>query len=113
MSKFVINGPKTLKGEFTIQGSKNAATPVIAATLLVKEDCILDNVPRVTDVLKMLQILKSLGAQVEWTDNNQVTINTKDATLQKIDENLIKTMRSSILLLGPIIARFTEMEIPE
>ena len=113
MSKFVINGPKTLKGEFTIQGSKNAATPIIAATLLIKEDCILDNVPRVTDVLKMLQILKSLGAQVEWTDINQVTINTKDATLQKIDENLIKTMRSSILLLGPIIARFTEMEIPE
>ena len=81
MSRLLIKGPKTLKGEFTINGFKNAATPIIAATLLIEDDCILDNVPRVGDVLKMADLMKSLGVAIEWTDKNQLTINTKSATL--------------------------------
>src|SRR3989338_1168789 len=113
MSRLLIKGPKTLKGEFTINGFKNAATPIIAATLLIEEDCILDNVPRVGDVLKMADLMKSLGVAIEWTDKNQLTINTKSATLKTLDEELIKTMRSSVLFIGPLLARFKKITIPE
>ncbi len=113
MSKLLIKGPKTLKGEFTINGFKNAATPIIAATLLIEEDCILDNVPRVGDVLKMTSLMKSLGCAIEWTDKNQLTINTKSATLKTLDDGLMKTMRSSILFIGPLLARFKKITIPE
>jgi len=113
MSKFIISGPQTLKGEFKINGFKNAATPIIAATILIQEECILDNIPKVRDVEKMILILRSLGAKAEWTDQNQLTINTKNISLKKIDEYLIKTMRSSILLIGPLLSRFKKISIPE
>lgn len=113
MSKFIIQGPQTLKGEFKVNGFKNAATPIIAATLLIQEECIIDNVPRVSDVLKMLGILESLGATVEWTEPNQVTISTVDVSLKKIDDKAIKSMRSSILLVGPLLSRFHQVTIPE
>lgn len=120
MSKFIIQGPKSLKGEYRISGCKNAATPIIASTLLIQEECILDNIPRVADVEKMLDILKMLGAKTEWTDKNQVTISTDRAVMKNIDpdfigvdEKLIKTMRSSILLVGPLLSRFKKITIPE
>ncbi|MFH1713472.1 MAG: UDP-N-acetylglucosamine 1-carboxyvinyltransferase [Candidatus Jacksonbacteria bacterium] len=113
MSKFIIQGPKSLKGEYRVSGFKNAATPIIASTLLIQEECILDNIPRVNDVEKMLDILKMLGAKTEWTDKNQVTINTTGAVIKNIDEKLIKTMRSSILLVGPMLSRFKKITIPE
>ena len=113
MSKFIIQGPKSLKGEYHISGFKNAATPIIAATLLTDEECILDNIPRVRDVEKMLNILAKMGSKVEWTEQNQVTIHTTEVNLKKIDEKLIKTMRSSILLMGPLLSRFKEISLPE
>jgi len=113
MSKFIITGPKTLTGEFKVNGSKNAATPIIAACLLVKHPCVLDNVPRVSDVYKMLDLLMSLGAQIQWTGDHQVTINTEPTTLQNLNDQLIKTMRSSVLLIGPLLSRFGGVELPE
>ena len=72
--RFIIHGGKHLSGKVKISGMKNAATPIIAATLLTKEECVLKNVPRITDVLRLLDILKSLGAKVEWEGEHTVKI---------------------------------------
>jgi UDP-N-acetylglucosamine 1-carboxyvinyltransferase len=113
MSKFIINGGRPLAGKITASGMKNAATPIIAATLLTNEECVIGNVPKISDVMRMLEILKSLGARVEWTGEHEVTICAKDADIKLLDEKAVKSMRSSILLLGPLLARFQRVAIPE
>ncbi|MDD4995655.1 MAG: UDP-N-acetylglucosamine 1-carboxyvinyltransferase [Patescibacteria group bacterium] len=113
MSKFVIRGGERLRGDIEVHGMKNAATPILAATLLTSEECIIDNVPQITDVIKMVEILKSLGARAEWTSGRQLTICGKDACIGKIDQKKVKSMRSSVLLLGPLLARFNEVTISE
>ena len=113
MSKFVIRGGKPLKGKIRAGGMKNAATPIIAATLLTSEECVIDNVPRISDVERMLEILKSLGARAEWTGEHEVTVSAKDADIKSLDKKIVKSMRSSILFLGPLLARFKRVQIPE
>ncbi|NIS51189.1 MAG: UDP-N-acetylglucosamine 1-carboxyvinyltransferase [Aliifodinibius sp.] len=113
MSKFIIQGGERLRGDVEVSGMKNAALPIIAATLLTTEECIIDNVPQITDVRKMLEILESLGARAEWTDDHQVTISTQNANLGKIEQEKVKSMRASVLLLGPLLARFREVRIYE
>ncbi len=94
-------------------GMKNAATPIIAATLLTKEDCLIDNVPRITDVFKMLEIIKSLGGEVSWLGDHQVRISTAKVEPGLVDQEAVACMRSSILLLGPLLARFRSVNLPE
>jgi UDP-N-acetylglucosamine 1-carboxyvinyltransferase len=113
MAKFIIEGGKPLKGKIRAGGMKNAATPIIAATLLTSEECVIGNVPKISDVMRMLDILKSLGAKVEWTGDHEVTICAKDADIKSLDEKAVKSMRSSILFLGPLLARFKKVTIPE
>ncbi len=113
MSKFVIKGGNQLNGRVRISGMKNAATPVIAATLLTSKECIIDNVPKITDVKRMLDILRSLGAQVNWSDEHQLTICTKDVDFKSLDEKTVQSMRSSILFMGPLLTRFKSVKIPE
>jgi UDP-N-acetylglucosamine 1-carboxyvinyltransferase len=113
MSKFIIEGGKPISGKIKASGMKNAATPIIAATLLTSEKCVIGNVPKISDVLRMLDILKSLGAGVEWTGDHEVTICAKDADIKLLDEKSVKSMRSSILFLGPLLARFKKVTIPE
>jgi UDP-N-acetylglucosamine enolpyruvyl transferase len=111
--KFVIKGGKPLAGEVVINGMKNATTPILAATLLTEEPCIIDNIPRITDVEKMLEILKSLGSQIKWLDEHKARICNKDVSLASLNKAAVGAMRSSILLLGPILARFSEVTFPE
>lgn len=113
MSKFVINGGKKLNGEVRVHGMKNAATPIIAATLLTEGECIIDNVPQIDDVRKMVEILKSLGAEADWSGEHQLTISCRNVSLKSIDQAKIKSMRSSVLLLGPLLARFNQVQISE
>lgn len=113
MSTFVIKGGKKLRGSIEVSGMKNAATPIIAATLLTDEECILENIPRLTDVTRLLQIFESIGSRVVWKDNHVVSICNKDVSLKSLDQKLVKAMRSSVLLLGPMLARFKEIELPE
>lgn len=112
-TKFVIRGGRPLDGDIVVGGMKNAATPVIAATLLVPEPCVISNVPRLSDVERMLDILRSLGSSVEWTGANELTIDTGKADIGSLDAKAVKSMRSSILLMGPLLARFHEVTIPE
>lgn len=104
--KFVIKGGKKLEGVVNIYGSKNAATPLIAATLLTEKPCILGNVPKIGDVFTMLEILKSLGGEISWLDEHTVRIANKNIDPTRLDQRLVCKIRSSILLIGPLIARF-------
>jgi len=105
MSKFIIQGNKKLKGEIEVKGAKNAALPIIAATLLTDEVCYLENIPRINDVFLMLEILKRMGSVWEFKDNS-LTIQNKSINPSKIDKKLVGQMRASILLAGPLLARF-------
>jgi len=113
MGQFIIQGGAKLKGEVEISGMKNAATPIIAATLLTEEECLIDNVPRITDVEKMLDILKSLGSKVNWLGEHQLSIKNDSLNLAALEKKMVKSMRSSVLLLAPLLVRFQEALVPE
>ncbi|MEK7648314.1 MAG: UDP-N-acetylglucosamine 1-carboxyvinyltransferase [Patescibacteria group bacterium] len=111
--KFIIHGGKKLHGTLFVAGMKNAATPIIAATLLTDEVCTLSNIPRISDVEVMLSILKSMGSEVAWTNDHEVTICNKNARIEAVDEKTMKRLRSSSLFMGPFLARFEKASIAE
>ncbi len=111
--KLIIEGENKLKGSIDARGSKNAATPIIAATLLTKETCILENVPLVEDVKRMLKIVKKMGAEVDFIEKRKVKITAKNIDPEKLDMGLVSKMRSSILFAGPLLARFGFLKIPQ
>lgn len=113
MSKFIIQGGKKLSGNWRVQGMKNAATPILAATLLTQEECILRNIPRISDLEHMLSILRSLGSEITWEDEHTLRIQTRAIKTTKMDYLLTKRMRSSVLFLGPILAIKGEVTMPE
>lgn len=111
MEVFEIEGGKKLSGTIAVSGLKNAATPIIAATLLTRETSTLYNVPRIEDVFRMLEIVESMGVTVEWTDEHTVAITPGDFDPAKADQEKVKKLRSSILLLGSLSARFDQFEL--
>lgn len=114
MQKFIINGGKPLHGEIEVRGSKNATTPILAACLLTEDECILDNVPLIDDVLKMIQILQSMGVEAEWLGERKLRIKAgSNVDPEKMDFVLVGHMRSSILLLGSLLARFKKFKIKQ
>ena len=100
-----------MKGEIEVRGSKNAATPILAATLLTKEKCVLDNIPLIEDVLKMVKIIEKMGAEVEWLEKRKLSITAKNINPEKMDFEEVGKMRSSILLLGSLSARFPKFKM--
>ena len=110
--KFIIQGGKPLKGEVEIRGAKNAAFPILASTLLTKEPCIIDNLPLIEDVFKMLKILEKMGAEVCWEGKRKIKINCSKINPWQIPFDLVGCFRGSILLLGPLLARFGKLKIP-
>ena len=113
MSKFVIRGGGRLEGSVRISGMKNAATPILAATLLTRESCILRNMPRIRDVFRMVEIVRGLGVRVEWRDEHTLEVEAANVDARALPSELVAAMRSSILLLGPLLARTGQVEIPE
>lgn len=113
MSSFIIQGGNTLQGNIKVSGFKNAATPIIAATILTKEEVVLHNVPLIEDVKKMIQILTSMGSKIVWTDKNSVKIDNSNIDPQKLDMKLVSAMRSSILLMGALLGRFGKLRTKE
>lgn len=112
MAKFLIEGQQKLKGDVFISGMKNAATPILAATLLTNEPCVLSNVPKIVDVFKMLELLEGLGASVAWSGDHEVTVCCRDVDPKRILGPTVRKLRSSVLLIGPLLARFPEVTIP-
>lgn len=113
MEQFVIQGGKPLRGEIDVRGAKNAAFPILAATILTKEDCVISNVPLIEDVYRTLEILEGMGAQVEWLEERTIRVNTKALDPTKIKKELVARFRGSVLLLGPLLARFGKVTLPK
>lgn len=112
MSTLIIKGGKKLNGEIKISGMKNAATPILAATLLATQKCIIDNVPDIADVRVMIDILRSLGSDIDF-NNNTVVVNPGKIDINNLNGELVKKLRSSILIIGPLLARLGEVSLPE
>jgi UDP-N-acetylglucosamine 1-carboxyvinyltransferase len=111
MDKFIITGGGPLQGELRISGSKNAALPILAATLLADGVVNLGNVPRLNDITTMVALLKTLGLVIEVGENGVVTVDASNVTSTTAPYDLVKTMRASILVLGPLLARFGEANV--
>lgn len=111
MSQFIITGPAKLSGSFVVGGSKNAVLPIMAASLLCSGPVSLRNVPAITDVAVMAQILTHLNVQIE-RQGDTMLINASRAQAKPIPAELAGRMRASILVLGPLLARFGEAELP-
>jgi UDP-N-acetylglucosamine 1-carboxyvinyltransferase len=110
MDKLQIVGGKRLNGEIAVSGAKNAALPILCAGLLTSGDVALSNVPRLHDVKTILKLLAQTGLKVTQDDEN-VTLNGADITRLEAPYELVKTMRASILVLGPLLARFGEAKV--
>ncbi len=109
MDKFLITGGTPLEGTVNISGAKNAALPALAAALLTEKPVTLANIPRVRDIQTMARLLTSLGAEVEFGNGdqrNRITVQARRITSKEAPYELVKTMRASSLVLGPLVARF-------
>ena len=111
MEKLLINGGASLKGEISCSGAKNAALPMIAATILSDEDVILKNLPYLQDITTMFELLGSMGADILLNENMDFTIATNNLKEKEARYELVKTMRASILVLGPLVAKYGEAKI--
>jgi UDP-N-acetylglucosamine 1-carboxyvinyltransferase len=110
MENFEIIGGNKLAGTIEVRGSKNATTPILAATILTKDECILSNIPLIEDVFRMLEILESLGAEIKWLAKRKVSVRCANIDPQKMDMEKVKSLRSSVLLLGSLSARFSHFD---
>lgn len=111
MDKLLIEGGATLSGNVTISGAKNAALPILAGTLLATDKVILSNVPHLKDVTTMLSLLQMMGVQVTVDEHMTVEIDASEVSSLEAPYDLVKTMRASILVLGPLLARFGEADV--
>jgi UDP-N-acetylglucosamine 1-carboxyvinyltransferase len=112
MPKFVVDGGRPLNGTIRPAGNKNAALPILAATLLTEEEVILDNVPNIRDVRTLIELLGMLGAETAWQGENRVRIRAAEVRASEIDPAVAARIRASILLAGPMLARVGRMVLP-
>ena len=110
MDKFVINGGSPLKGKLRVDGAKNATLPILAACLLTEGKCQLENVPCLTDILTMCSVLEELGVRVKRKDKT-VEVDSASLSCWETPFDLVKLMRASILLLGPLLARYKRARV--
>ena len=114
MDSIIVRGGKPLKGEIAISGAKNAALPLMAAGLLIEGKLILENVPKLTDIYTMQELLENHGAKVETTEvNNSLTLSIDCSNISNINApyDIVRKMRASIWVLGPLLARFGKAEV--
>jgi len=112
MEKFVINGGKTLSGKVKISGAKNSALKLIAASILADSKTTLRNVPQIEDVSIMVEVLKNLGARVNVdTENKVIEINPESISSYEAPYELVRKMRASILVAGPLLSKFGKVKI--
>lgn len=111
--KMVIQGGRHLSGRARILGAKNASGPLIAAALLLKGPVRFKNVPRLTDLIGLLEILQGMGVKVDWTGEHELMLDATDLDPSKLDKKKMKRMRFSILLLGPMLARVRKVTVGE
>ena len=111
MDKLLIEGGTSLSGQVRISGAKNAALPILAGTLLATKPVTISNVPHLKDVTTTISLLQMMGAQVTIDDRLNVEVDASDVAHRTAPYELVKTMRASILVLGPLVARFGEADV--
>lgn len=111
MDKLVIQGGHPLNGEIIVSGAKNAALPIMAATLLANEPVVVNNIPKLKDVLTMASLLNTLGVKTNTLDNGAIEFFASDVDTYEAPYELVRTMRASILVLGPLLARFGKADV--
>lgn len=110
MASYIVKGGNRLSGEVTVSGSKNAALPILCASLLSKEPTTLENVPDIEDIHSMIRILEDFGAKIEFS-HNTLRIDPEKIARKKNADKLVEKMRASILIIGALIPRFGEVEM--
>jgi UDP-N-acetylglucosamine 1-carboxyvinyltransferase len=111
MDKLQVAGGRTLEGEVRVSGAKNAALPILAATLLASEPVAIGNVPHLQDVTTMIELLGRMGATVTVDERMNIEVDASTVRQPVAPYDLVKTMRASILVLGPLLARFGEADV--
>ena len=111
MDKLLITGGKALQGEITISGAKNSALPILAGSLLATDKVTLSNVPHLKDVTTMISLLQSMGVETTVDEHMNIEVDSARVTERFAAYDLVKTMRASILVLGPLVARFGEADV--
>lgn len=111
MEKLVITGPTPLKGEVEISGAKNAAVAILPATLLIDGICTINNVPNISDVQILCKILEQMGAKINWTDKNELTIDTRNITTTQAPLDLTSKFRASYYLIGAMLGRTGDIKV--
>lgn len=110
MSKYIIHGGNKIEGTLKIRGAKNAILPIMAATILNENKSTIHNVPSIADVLVMIKILESIGCKIEYSEDTLI-IDSSNINFNKIDEEYVRKMRSSIIIMGAMIGRLEHIEI--
>ena len=105
MEKLIITGNKRLCGEVTISGAKNAAVAILPAALLIEGECTIENVPHISDINMYIEILKSLGAKINWVDTNTLTIDSRNIEYSDSTIELTRKFRASYYLIGALLSR--------
>lgn len=111
MDKLIINGGIPLKGEITISGAKNAALPILAATLLANKPIVIHNIPHLHDITTTIELLGQMGVGIVMRDNMCMQVDSSTLTQCYAPYELVKTMRASILVLGPLLSRFGQAHV--
>lgn len=111
MDYFIIRGGRPLQGRVVISGAKNAALPILAASLLASEQLRLTNVPHLNDITTMIELLGALGVDVAVDESGSLCISAAELSSRRAPYELVKTMRASILVMGPLLARFGRAEV--
>src|SRR3954454_15978421 len=105
MSTLLIEGGQRLSGSVEVEGNKNAALPLLAACLLTRDECVLTNVPRISDVEVMARLILDLGGEVEGIGSTTLRVRCPEIVKDEPDGGLVGRLRGSVLLLGPLLAR--------
>ena len=111
LDKLLIKGGARLSGKVAISGAKNAALPILAGTLLATEPVIVRNVPHLKDVTTTISLLQMMGVQITVDEQLNIEVDARDVSRREAPYELVKTMRASILVLGPLVARFGEADV--
>lgn len=111
MERLLINGGNRLAGEMRISGAKNAVLKLMAASLLAESECLIRNVPHIKDVLTMIEVLRGLGVEVCWTEEDVLRIRPKTLSAFSAPDEMVKEMRASVQVMGPILTRLKKVKL--
>ena len=111
MDKLVIKGKTPLKGEVKISGAKNAAVAILPAALLIDGICTIDNLPNISDVKLLCEIIEELGAKITWTSKHSITIDSRNISCTRAPLELTRKFRASYYLIGSLLGRCKDVQV--